>query len=95
MSNFNIEIQEKVGEEDKQLNESKNAAQGLEENWTEIAEDERTSDDQMEAVAGNLSSRLYHVEKKTQLRWKTFGLLDRKNNREAKKVKKCKSSGIP
>lgn len=31
-------------------------------NWTEIAEDERTSDEQMEAVAGNLSIRLDHVE---------------------------------
>lgn len=31
-------------------------------NWTEIAEDERASDEQMEAVAGNLSIRLDHVE---------------------------------
>lgn len=94
MSNFNIEIQEKVGKEDKQLNESKNAAQGLEENWREIAEDERTSDDQMDAVAGNLSIRLDHVEE-NPAEMETFELLDRKNSREAKKVKKCKSSGIP
>lgn len=62
MSNFNIEIQDKGGKEDKQLNDSKNATQDLKENWTEIAEDERTSDNQVETVAGNLGSRLDHVE---------------------------------